>query len=140
MIPLNKNPGLIPIGVEKVLNRISAKVVTMMSKQDVMKAAGKNYVRGSKSDGSLCFSIQHLLDITSSSKRYSKEIAYTNDFTVVGSIKDIKCYWEHLNSFATFFGYYPKASKSHFIVKSQYLETASVVFGNTKFNLISEVM
>ena len=36
------------------------------------------------------------------------------------------------------FGYYPKASKSHLIVKSQYLETANVVFGNTKINLTLE--
>ena len=76
--------------------------------------------------------IQNLLDITSSNKLYSKEIAYADDFTVAGSIKDIKCYWEHLNSFAQFFGYYPKASKSHLIVKRQYLETANVVFRNTK--------
>ena len=75
--------------------------------------------------------IQHLLGITSSSKLYSKEIAYADDFIVAGSIKDIKCYWEHLNPLATFFGYYSKASKSHLIVKSQYLETANVVFGNT---------
>ena len=39
-IPLNKNPGLRPIGVEEVLRRISGKVVMMISKQDVMKAAG----------------------------------------------------------------------------------------------------
>ena len=76
--------------------------------------------------------IQNLLDITSSNKLYSKEIAYADDFTVAGSIKDIKCYWEHLNSFAQFFGYYPKVSKSHLIVKRQYLETANVVFRNTK--------
>ena len=58
--------------------------------------------------------IQHLLEITSSNKLFSKEKAYADDFTVGGSIKDIKCYWEHLNSFATF-----SASKSQFIVKSQ---------------------
>ena len=40
LIPLNKNPGLRPIGVEEVLRRISGKVVMMISKQDVMKAAG----------------------------------------------------------------------------------------------------
>ena len=84
--------------------------------------------------------IQHLLDKTSSSKLCSKEIAYADDFTVAGSIKDIKCYWEHLNSFASFFGYYPKASKSNLIVKNQYLYTANVVFGNTKVNLTSEGM
>ena len=83
--------------------------------------------------------IQHLLEITSSNKLYSKEIAYADDFTVTGLIKDVKCYWEHLNLFATFSGYFLKASKSH-LVKSQYLETENVVFRNTKVNLTSEVM
>ena len=55
-------------------------------------------------------------------------------FTISGSIKDIKCYWEYLNSVALFFGYYPKASKSHLT------ETANVVFGNTKVNVTSEGM
>ena len=36
--------------------------------------------------------IQHLLKITSSNKLYFKEIVYADDFTVAGSIKDIKCY------------------------------------------------
>ena len=80
----------------------------------------------------------HLLEKTSSNKLYSKEIAYAQIITVVGAVKDINCYWEHLNSFATFFGYYSKALKSHLIVKSQYLETANVVFGNTEINLTSE--
>ena len=38
-------------------------------------------------------------------KLHSNEIADKGDFTVADSIKDIKCYWEHLNSFATFFRY-----------------------------------
>ena len=40
MIPLNKNPGLRPIGGGEVLRRISGKIVMMISKQDVPKAAG----------------------------------------------------------------------------------------------------
>ena len=55
--------------------------------------------------------IKLLLEITSSNKLYSKEIAYADDTTVAGTIKDIKYYWEHPNSFATFFGYYSKVSK-----------------------------
>ena len=84
--------------------------------------------------------IQHILEITSSNKLYSKQMAYTNNFTVVSSIKYIKCSWEQLNLFAGFFGYYLKASKSYLIVKSQYLETVNVVFRNTKVNLTSEGM
>ena len=59
--------------------------------------------------------IQHLLEIPSN-KLYSKEIEYVGDFTVAGSIKDIKCYWEHVNSFASLFGYYPETSKSYLVV------------------------
>ena len=40
MIPFNKNPDLRPIEVGEVLRRISGEVVMMISKQDVMKAAG----------------------------------------------------------------------------------------------------
>ena len=40
MIPLNKNPDLRPIEAGEVLRRISGEVVMMISKQDVMKAAG----------------------------------------------------------------------------------------------------
>ena len=39
-IQVDKNPGLRPIGVGEVLRRISGKVGMMISKQDVMKAAG----------------------------------------------------------------------------------------------------
>ena len=40
LIPLNKYPGLRPVGVGEVLRSISGKVVMMISKQDVMKATG----------------------------------------------------------------------------------------------------
>ena len=42
-----------------------------------------------------------------------KEKTYAESFTVVGSIKDIKCYQDQVNSIAPFFGHYPKAPKSH---------------------------
>ena len=81
--------------------------------------------------------IQNLLKTTSSNNFYF-DIEYADDVTVANSIKAIKCYWEHLNSFAPFLGYYPKGSKSHRIVKRRHLETANVVFRNTKVNLTSE--
>jgi len=39
-IPLDKNPGLRPIGVGEVLRRIAGKVVMQIVKNDVTKAAG----------------------------------------------------------------------------------------------------
>ena len=178
LIPRHKNSGLRPIGVGELLRRISGKVVMMISKQDVMKAAGSLQVYAGQEAGaeaavqavhnifkdhiteavllidaenafnainrkamlhnisvlcpiifiyiSNCYNtpahsfiiggtellskegtaqrdtsaiagyalgvtqlIQILLEITSSNKLYSKEIAYADDFTVAGSIKDI---------------------------------------------------
>ena len=40
MIPLNKNPGLAPIGVGEVLRRIAGEVVMKILKKDVLHAAG----------------------------------------------------------------------------------------------------
>ena len=40
LIPLDKNPGLRPIGVGEVLRRIAGKVVIKVVKEDVRKAAG----------------------------------------------------------------------------------------------------
>ena len=70
-----------------------------------------------------------------------KEKTYAESFTVVGSIKDIKCYQDQVNSIAPFFGHYPKAPKSH--SKNEILtntQTASVVIANTKVTLTSKGM
>ena len=40
LIPLNKNPGLRPIGVGEVLRRIVGKIVMNISKNDVIKSVG----------------------------------------------------------------------------------------------------
>ena len=40
MIPLNKNPGLRPIGVGEVLRRIAGKAIMRISKNDVMRSVG----------------------------------------------------------------------------------------------------
>ena len=40
LIPLDKNPGLRPIGTGEVLRRIADKVVMMLCKNDVRKGAG----------------------------------------------------------------------------------------------------
>ena len=53
-------------------------------------------------------------------------------------IKDIKCYWDHLNLIAPFFVCYPKLFRSRLIGKDEYLETAAIVFANNKINATSE--
>ena len=51
MIPLNKNPGLRPIGVGEVLRRIACKVVMQISKDNVTNAAGSLQVCAGQSAG-----------------------------------------------------------------------------------------
>ena len=53
-------------------------------------------------------------------------------------IKDIECYWDHLNLIAPFFVYYPKLFRPRLIGKDEYLETAAIVFANNKINATSE--
>ena len=46
----------------------------------------------------------------------SKEVAFADDLTAAGNIKQIKQYWELLLQVGPNYGYYPKLSKSHLIV------------------------
>ena len=54
----------------------------------------------------------------------TKEIAFADDITAAGKIKDHKCYWDEITTKGPNYGYYPKASKSHLIVKEKYINKA----------------
>ena len=51
LVPLDKDPGLRPIGVGEVLRRIAGKVVMSIVKDDVTKACGNLQLRGGKDAG-----------------------------------------------------------------------------------------
>ena len=61
-------------------------------------------------------------------KDRSKEVAFADDLTVAGNIKEIKQYWELLLQVGPKYGYYPKPSKSHLIVKEEHLDKAKFMF------------
>ena len=52
LIPLNKNPGLRPIGVGEVLRRIIGKMVAKVVKEDVTKSVGSLQVCAGHEAGS----------------------------------------------------------------------------------------
>ena len=52
LIPLNKNPGLRPIGVGEILRRIAGKVVMGVVKEDVTRAAGALQLCSGQDEGS----------------------------------------------------------------------------------------
>ena len=51
LAPLDKDPGLRPIGVGEVLRRIAGKVVMSIVKDDVTKACGNLQLRGGQDAG-----------------------------------------------------------------------------------------
>jgi len=52
LIPLNKNPGVRPIGIGEVLRRIAGKVVMIVSKHYIVEATGSIQVCAGQEAGS----------------------------------------------------------------------------------------
>ena len=227
LIPLNKNPGLRPIGVGEVLRRIAGKVVMYVSKKDVKEAAGSLQVCAGQEAGSEaavhaiydifqkddteavlrvdaenafnsinrkamlhnisivcpilttfisnCYTIparlfvvgnfelksredttqgdptamaayalgvtpliQFLIEFININEHHSKEVAFADDFTVAGKVKEIKDYWDALLQIGPLFGYFPKPSKSYLIVKQQYQKTAEETFMGSEVKITTE--
>ena len=71
-----------------------------------------------------------LLDHLKSVKRSVKHVAFADDQTGAGKLKEIKIWWDTLITEGTKYGYYPKPSKSFLIVKQQYKEYAErILYG-----------
>ena len=64
-------------------------------------------------------------------------VAYADDFTAGGTIKDLKYCWGTLCEFGLKFRYYPEASKTWLIVKNEFYNTANATFKSTKINVTS---
>ena len=58
-----------------------------------------------------------LLDHLQSVKRSVKHVAFADDLTGAGKLKEIKIWWDTLITEGPKYGYYPKPSKSFLIVK-----------------------
>ncbi|XP_057307912.1 uncharacterized protein LOC130645822 [Hydractinia symbiolongicarpus] len=225
LIPLNKNPGLRPIGVGEVLRRIVVKIVMNISKNDVIKAAGSLQVCAGQNAGveaavhamhdifdnddteavllidaenafnsinrkvmhniwklcsmnatfiSNCYAVsarlfviggkeilsregtaqgdptsmasyaigiipllKALFNNTRSNDHTLKEVAYSDDFTVAGKLYEIKEFWSKIVDIGPKYGYFPKATKSHLIVKQEYLLSAEQIFADSNILVTS---
>ena len=71
-------------------------------------------------------------EFASSHNHRTKEVAFADDFTISGKISEIKEYWDLLTPM---YGYFPKASKSHLIVKHQHQHKAKDIFYETNINV-----
>ena len=73
-----------------------------------------------------------IMEITSSSPdNTSKMIAYANNFTAGGTVKDLKYWSETLCELCPKFEYYPEASKTWLTVKNDFYEIANTTFKGT---------
>ena len=82
--------------------------------------------------------IHFLLEFISINHLSAKEVAFADDFTVVGKLTSIRDYWGKLTVPGPRYGYFPKASKSYLIVKQEKLCEARNVFNNSNVNITIE--
>ena len=82
------------------------------------------------------------MSVLQSSLEYSetkvKSVAYADDYSGAGNIKDLVKWWEKLSELGPHFGYFPNAEKSILIVKPEKLSTARELFDNTKLKITSD--
>ena len=49
---------------------------------------------------------------------------YADDAVAAGSTVNIRCWWDIITKAGPMFGYYPNVSKTHLIVKQEYVQSA----------------
>ena len=75
--------------------------------------------------------------MSASSDNANKMVAYADDFTAGGTIKDLKYWSEPLCEVGPKLGYYPEVSKTWLIFKNDIYHIANTTFKSTKINVTS---
>ena len=63
--------------------------------------------------------IKFLLEFINLNDMNAKEVVFSDDFSVAGSLNSIKDYWDKLTAIGPKHGYFPKLTKSCLIVKEK---------------------
>ncbi len=63
-------------------------------------------------------------------KDYPKQVWYADDTAAGGKISELKQWWDDLNSKGPLYGYFPKASKTWLITKSEFYDEAKAQFSD----------
>ena len=79
-----------------------------------------------------------LLDHLQSVKRSVKHVAFADDQTGAGKLKEIKIWWDTLITEGSKYGYYPKPSKLFLILKQQYKEYAERIFAGSNIKITTQ--
>ena len=83
-------------------------------------------------------SLTPLLSHLKSVKRSAKHVAFADDLTGAGKLKEIKIWWDTLITEGPKYGYYPKPSKSFLIVRQHYKEYAVRIFAGSNIKITTE--
>ena len=65
----------------------------------------------------------------------TKQVWYADDATGAGSCPNLKEWWDRLTSIGPKYGYFPKSSKCHLVVKPEFEEKAYSIFEGTSIHI-----
>ena len=68
----------------------------------------------------------------------ARQMWYADDACATGTLENLRTWWDKIMSEGPAFGYYPKASKSWLVTKSEFASRASTLFSTTKINISCE--
>ena len=82
--------------------------------------------------------IKFLFEFINLNKKNSKKVVFVDGFSVAGSLKNFKDYWDKLTAVGPKCGYFPKPTKSYLIIKEEKLMEAQNLFANSRENITDE--
>ena len=82
--------------------------------------------------------VRPLIDRLQSNSPAVKQVWFADDATGAASCSELRAWWDKLLQHGNGFGYHPNASKTHLVVKPQFLEKAQQLFEGTNVNITTQ--
>ena len=82
--------------------------------------------------------IKFLLEFINLNKMNSKEVGFEDGFSIAGSLKNFKDYWDKLTAIDPKYGYFSKPAKPYLVVKEKKMMEAQSVFANSRANITAK--
>ncbi len=82
--------------------------------------------------------VRPLIDLLQTNTPAVRQVWFADDATGVASCSQLRVWWDNLIEHGKGFGYHPNASKTHLVVKAQYLEKATQLFAGTNVNITTQ--
>ena len=69
-----------------------------------------------------------------------KQVWYADDASGAGTCEDLRKWWDSLQVHGAGYGYYPNASKTHLVVKTEHAVRAKEMFADTDINILERLL